>query len=232
MAVKVSNLKVYYEDTLALDNVNLHIPKGSFAAIVGPNGAGKSSLLKAKLNLIPYDGEIKFFDEDLSKSRNKISYMPQIFEVDWSFPVSVLEVVLMGLIPFKRFYQGFNDIDRSKAIDALKFVGMDKFKDVQINELSGGQKQKVFLARSLVSNCDILVLDEPVAGVDISSTRDIFNVLKKLHQAGKTIIVVYHDLNSIEKYFDFLVVVNKTVIDHGPIKDVLNRDSISKAFSL
>ena len=231
MAIVVSNVSVSYEDYIVLNDVNFNIPVNTITAIVGPNGAGKSTLLKAKLGLTDFTGKISFFGKSLNESRSKISFMSQYQEVDWHFPMTVLDLVLMGRAPFLKFWQSYSKEDISLVEKTLREVGMWIKKDSLISNLSGGQKQKVFLARSLVSNPDILFLDEPLAGIDYKSMIDIFQILKNQKANGKTIVIVHHNIEDLSKYFDNVVVVNKKIIDFGSTKDVLKRGSISKAFN-
>ncbi|MBT5347114.1 metal ABC transporter ATP-binding protein [bacterium] len=231
MAIVVSNVSVSYEDYIVLNDVNFNIPVNTITAIVGPNGAGKSTLLKAKLGLTDFTGKITFFGKSLNESRSKISFMSQYQEVDWHFPMTVLDLVLMGRAPFLKFWQSYSKEDISLVEKTLREVGMWIKKDSLISNLSGGQKQKVFLARSLVSNPDILFLDEPLAGIDYKSMIDIFQILKNQKANGKTIVIVHHNIEDLSKYFDNVVVVNKKIIDFGSTKDVLKRGSISKAFN-
>lgn len=231
MKIVVSDLTVKYNDLLVLDNINFNIPKNTISAIVGPNGAGKSTLLKAKLGLKSFNGKISFFGSSLKESIKNISYMPQFQEVDWNFPITVLDVVLMGLINKIPFWKKYSNKHINLAKKALNKVGMANFESNLISELSGGQKQKVFLARAIVSNPQILLLDEPLAGVDFKSMNDIFSVLKELKADGKTIVMVHHNLEDLKDHFDHIVVVNKTILDHGSTKKVLANKSIEKAFN-
>jgi len=231
MKIVVSNLSVSYQNLLVLNQVNFNIPINTITAIVGPNGAGKSTLLKAKLGLTNFNGNISFFGKNLKESRSKISFMSQYQEVDWNFPMTVFDLVLMGRAARLKFWQSYSQEDLEFTEKTLKEVGMWSKKDSLISNLSGGQKQKVFLARSLVSNPDILFLDEPLAGIDYKSMQDIFKILKVQKEQGKTIVVVHHNIEDISKYFDYIVVVNKKIIDFGPVEDVIKRRSISKAFN-
>lgn len=231
MAIIVNNVNVDYESILVLDNLNFNIPRKLMTAIVGPNGAGKSTLLKATLGLTDYTGKISFFGETLLQARKKIAYMSQFQEVDWFFPMTVFDVVLMGRAPFKKFWQRYNLEDFKLVESALKDIGMLNFRDSHISKLSGGQKQKVFLARCIVQNPEILFLDEPLAGIDFKSMREIFEILQKLKSQGKSIVMIHHDLSNLEEYFDYLVVVNKQIIDYGPTVEVLARNSIEMAFN-
>ena len=231
MSIVVSNLSVSYQDFLVLNDVNFDIPANTITAIVGPNGAGKSTLLKAKLGLTNFTGRITFFGKSLKESKSKISFMSQYQEVDWNFPMTVFNLVLMGRAFRLRFWESYSEDDLKQVEDILKEVGMWSKKDSLISKLSGGQKQKVFLARALVSNPDILFLDEPLAGIDFKSMRDIFKILKKQRSKGKTIVLVHHNIDDLSKHFDYVVVVNQKIIDFGSIEDVSLRGSISKAFN-
>tara|TARA_Y100001970_G_C14154553_1_gene814746 strand:- start:557 stop:1255 length:699 start_codon:yes stop_codon:yes gene_type:complete len=230
MSIVVSDLSVSYQDFLVLNNINFNIPGNTITAIVGPNGAGKSTLLKAKLGLTNFTGKITFFGKNLNESKSKISFMSQYQEVDWNFPMTVFDLVLMGRAFKLRFWQSYSKEDLNKVETTLKEVGMWSKKDSLISNLSGGQKQKVFLARSLVSDPDILFLDEPLAGIDYKSMGDIFKILKKQKAKGKTIVIVHHNIEDLSKHFDYIVVVNQKIIDFGSSEHVLKSGSISKAF--
>lgn len=229
--IKVKNLSVSYDGDIVLENVNLQIDKGDMIAFVGPNGAGKSTLIKSIMNLInPLVGEIKINGKSYLDMRKKIAYIPQRKSVDWDFPINVFEVVEMGTYSRVGFLKKVSKLEKEKVLEALKKVDMLEFKNRQISELSGGQQQRIFLARSLVQEADIYILDEPFQGIDIKTEKSIIEILKKLKDEGKTIIVVHHDLNTIEEYFEKVVFINKKILDYGKVSEVFTKDNIELTY--
>lgn len=219
-AVETKNLDVFYGNNLVLDNINLKIPANTRTAIIGSNGAGKSTLIKAILNLVKKDkGEIKILESTFEKTRTSIAYVPQKDAVNWQFPTTVLDVVMMGAYKKRSFFTSKNEKEKSnaKALKALEEMGIADLKDRQINRLSGGQKQRVFLARALIQDASIYILDEPLTGVDIKTEDIIANEFLKLQNVGKTIIAVHHNIYTLNKYFDNLVVLNKNIKYSGPL---------------
>lgn len=217
-AIHVENLTVKYEQTTALDNVSLDVNTGEFIAIMGPNGGGKSTLLKAILGLIPFsNGKIEVFDQQISKSKEQISYVPQFSQVDRKFPVTAIEVVMTayvkkGIHPLLRF----NSKDRSNALDELDFVGIKDLAGRQISQLSGGEFQRLLIARALAANPRILFLDEPTASVDPNSRAKIYELLKDLNsKRGMTIVMVTHDLNAVSSVVNRIACLNGTLVYHG-----------------
>ncbi len=199
--------------------------------IIGPNGAGKSTLLKSALGLVsPLSGRIEFFSSPLEKVRQRIAYVPQRESVDWDFPITALEVVLMGRYGRLGWLGRLKKADREAALRALDLVGLAPFADRQISQLSGGQQQKLFLARALVQNPEIYLLDEPFAGVDLATEKEIVELLKKQKEEGKTIFVVHHDLPTVEEYFDWVIMLNTRLIACGPTQEVYTKDNLAKTF--
>ncbi|WP_438314501.1 metal ABC transporter ATP-binding protein [Sporosarcina sp. FA9] len=230
-AVEVRDLSVSYFGEEALTKVNFTIPKGALAGIIGPNGAGKSTLLKAILNLIPKSGgEITILGSPLKEVRKQIAYVPQRSAIDWDFPIRVKEAVLIGTYPSIRFLKRPGRKEKEFALKCLEKVDMLEFQNRQIGELSGGQQQRVFLARALAQQTDLFLLDEPFVGIDVASEEVIVRILKELRDAGKTIIVVHHDLSKAEKYFDELLLLNKELISSGDVNDVFTPKNIAKAY--
>ncbi len=224
-------LYVNYEKTPVLWDVSFSVPKGVLVGILGPNGAGKSSLLKAALGLVkPLSGKIEFFQEPLSSVRQKIAYVPQRQSVDWDFPITAIQVVLMGRYGRLGLFGRPRKADREAASKALQLVGMAGFADRQISQLSGGQQQRLFLARALVQNPDIFLLDEPFAGVDLTTEKEIMVLLKKLKGEGKTIFIVHHDLPTVEEYFDWAILLKTRLIACGPVAEVFHADHLAKTF--
>ena len=231
IAVSINDLTVAYDDKPVLWDIDLDIKKGTLTAVVGPNGAGKSTVIKAMLNLIkPITGSISFFGSSYKKERSKIAYVPQRGSVDWDFPTTALDVVEMGRYGKIGWIKRVGKSDRKIAVDAIKKVGMEGFERRQISQLSGGQQQRIFLARALVQDAEIYFMDEPFQGVDAKTEKSIINILKKLRDEGKTVIVVHHDLQTVEEYFDYITFINVAVISSGKVKDIFNRENIEKTY--
>lgn len=230
-ALHVEDLTVSYGATPALWDIDLDVPPGVMCAIVGPNGAGKSTLIKATLGLVrPVAGHVRFLGRDIHAMRGQIGYVPQRQSVDWDFPTSVRDVVEMGLYRSLGWFRRPGRDARARAMAALAEVGMQDYADRQISQLSGGQQQRVFLARALVQDAPILMLDEPFAGVDASTEAVIIALLKRLRDAGRTIIVVHHDLTTVQSYFDWLVMLNVRIIAQGPVVDVYTPENLRAAY--
>ncbi|BFT66686.1 metal ABC transporter ATP-binding protein [uncultured Parvimonas sp.] len=231
IAVKVEDLTIAYYSKPVVWDVDLNIKKGKLTAILGPNGAGKSTLLKAMLNLIPISsGKILFFDKTYKEFRKNISYVPQSESVDWDFPTDVLDVVMMGTYGKLGWIKRAGKKEKELSLEALKKLGMEEYVDRQISDLSGGQQQRVFLSRALVQDSEIYFLDEPLKGVDAKTEKEIMRILKELRDSGKTIVVVHHDLRTVEEYFDDVVLLNKLVVASGSVKDVFIEENINKAY--
>jgi len=230
-AIVVSNLHVSYFGKEVLHDIEFTISKGKSVGIIGPNGAGKSTLLKVLLNLISKDkGEITILGTTLKEVRKRIAYVPQRSTIDWDFPITVKDTVLIGTYPTVGLLKRPGRKERELAMKCLEKVDMIEFQDRQIGELSGGQQQRVFLARALAQQADLFLLDEPFVGIDATSEEMIVKILKELRDEGKTIIVVHHDLNKAEKYFDELLLLNKELIAKGSVKEVFTPKMISKAY--
>lgn len=229
--VIANDLTVAYHKKPVLWDIDLEIPGGVLMAIVGPNGAGKSTLIKTMLNMIePVTGDTKFWGESYEKQRKKIGYVPQRGSVDWDFPTNVLDVVTMGTYGKLGWIKRPGKKEKEKAIEALEKVDILSFADRQISQLSGGQQQRVFLARALVQNADIYFMDEPFQGVDAKTERAIINILRELRSMGKTVVVVHHDLQTVQEYFDWVTLLNKVIIDSGPVEKVFNEENLMKAY--
>lgn len=229
--VIANDLTVAYHKKPVLWDIDLEIPGGVLMAIVGPNGAGKSTLIKTMLNMIePVTGDTKFWGESYEKQRKKIGYVPQRGSVDWDFPTNVLDVVTMGTYGKLGWIKRPGKKEKEKAIEALEKVDMLSFADRQISQLSGGQQQRVFLARALVQNADIYFMDEPFQGVDAKTERAIINILRELRSMGKTVVVVHHDLQTVQEYFDWVTLLNKVIIDSGPVEKVFNEENLMKTY--
>ncbi len=229
--ISIKGLSVSYERKRVLTNIFLEIEAGKLHGVVGPNGAGKSTLFKAILGLIDADaGKITFEGEEIEDVRKKVVYVPQKDDVDWNFPATVFDIVLMGRFPYRKFYQRLTREDKKIAMDALVDVGMDGFKDRQIGELSGGQQQRVFLARALCQEATVFLLDEPFVGVDVTTENKIIEILKRLANEGKTLLVVHHDLSKVHEYFDRIILLNQRLIAYGDTNSAFTEENIAKAY--
>jgi manganese/zinc/iron transport system ATP- binding protein len=223
----VQNLTVAYHQKPILWQVNASIPSGVMLAIVGPNGAGKTTLLKTMLGLIkPIAGTVSFFGSSYAHHRARIAYVPQRTSVDWDFPATVLDIVVMGRYGRIGWFARPQMSDYDAAHYALAQVGMHAYADHTINQLSGGQQQRVFLARALVQEADIYIMDEPFVGIDMATEHMLVKLLKTLRDAGKTIIIVHHDLQTLQEYFDWVWLLNVRTIGNGPLKNVLTHENI------
>lgn len=230
-ALKITNLTVSYRQVPVLDQVRCTIPEGVLLAIVGPNGAGKTTLLKTIIGLLkPQSGAIKLFDDTYNNLRKRIAYVPQRATVDWDFPVTVFDVVLMGRYVHLGWIARPKKKDYDSAWYALAQVGMAQFANHHIGHLSGGQQQRVFLARALAQEADLYLMDEPFAGVDMATEKTMIKVLQALRDAGKTIVVVHHDLQTLDEYFDWVFLLNIKTIACGPINQVLMPEYICAAY--
>lgn len=227
----VSGLTVAYDRTPALWNVDFTASAGSLAAIVGPNGAGKSTFLKGALGLIPtVAGRVAAFGGPLKHARRRIAYVPQRESVDWEFPATALDVATMGLYREIGWLKPVRRRHREAARAALAELGMADFADRQIGQLSGGQQQRVFLARALVQDADLFLMDEPFAGVDAATERTIVALLRRLAAAGKTAIVVHHDLGTVREYFDAALLLNVRRIAAGAVDEALTEANLQQAY--
>jgi len=230
-AIEAEALNINYGKTPILWDVTFQIPKGLLVGIIGPNGAGKSTLFKAILGLVkPLSGKIALFDGPAPESRKRIAYVPQRESVDWDFPITALEVVLMGRYGRLGLFGRPRKADREAAGAALELVGMSAFADRQISQLSGGQQQRLFIARALVQEADLFLLDEPFAGVDLTTEKAIMELLRHQKQLGKTILIVHHDFLTVEEYFDWALLLNTRLIGYGTVQEVFNRENLKKTF--
>lgn len=230
-AIEVHDLTVAYRHRPVLWGIDFKIPEGVRAAIVGPNGAGKSTLLKAVMGLLPLaSGSVRVFGSDRRENQALIAYVPQREEVDWDFPISVSEVVMMGRYGRLPFYQRPRGVDYAAVEKALDNVGISALATRQISELSGGQQQRVFLARALAQEASIYLMDEPFAGIDAATEKAIIALLAELSKAGKTIVAVHHDLNTVPEYFDYSVLINLRLVAAGKVEDVFTAENLSETY--
>jgi manganese/zinc/iron transport system ATP- binding protein len=230
-ALEVHDLTVAFDRKPVLWNIDLTIPQGKIVGIVGPNGAGKSTLIKAVMGILPLSsGYTKLFDQPINDVRHKISYVPQRESVDWDFPASVMDVVLMGRYSKIGLFKRPRKADRDAALDCLKKVGMEAFANRQISQLSGGQQQRTFLARALAQHADIYFMDEPFAGVDAATEKTIINLLRDMTNSGKTVIVVHHDLQSVTTYFDWVIMLNTRLIASGSTEEIFTQENLHETY--
>jgi len=227
----IHDVTVAYHRKPVLWDVDLVIKEPQLAAIVGPNGAGKSTLIKAVLGLVPMaSGSVKVFGQSVPKVRKRIGYVPQRESVDWDFPVSVLDVVLMGTYGQLGWFRRPGQRQRHWARECLAKVGLSQYERQQIGQLSGGQQQRVFLARALAQKADIYFMDEPMAGVDAATERIIFDLLADLRASGKTIVAVHHDLRTVPQYFDYVALLNVRLVASGPVETTFTPENLRKTY--
>ncbi|NNC86249.1 MAG: metal ABC transporter ATP-binding protein [Bacteroidia bacterium] len=229
--IEAHDLTVTYNRKPALWSVDFLLPKHKLIGIIGPNGAGKSTLIKSIMGLVPLaSGYVKIFNQDLDDVRSKISYVPQRGSVDWDFPASVLDVVLMGRYGKNKLFKRSNKKDREIAMQCLEKVQMLPFVNRQIAQLSGGQQQRVFIARALAQNADLYLLDEPFAGIDAASEDAIFRLLQDIRSEGKSIMVVHHDLQSAARFFDWILLLNTRLVAVGPKEKVFSENLLNETY--
>ncbi len=231
-SISVHDLSISYDRKRVLTNIFLNIEPGKVIGVVGPNGAGKSTLFKSILNLIHVQsGKILIEGVPIEENRKSIAYVPQRDEVDWDFPAIVNDIVLMGRYPHKTVWKRLSKHDQDIADHAMQNLGIANLKNRQIGQLSGGQQQRVFIARALCQNPSIFLLDEPFVGVDIPTEERIIQILKQQAEAGKTLLVVHHDLSTVMQYFDQVILLNQRLIAFGDTDKVFTQENIAKAYS-
>ncbi|MCY9069156.1 manganese ABC transporter ATP-binding protein MntB [Bacillus inaquosorum] len=229
--VELDNVTVAYHKKPVLQEISLQVPEGKLIGIIGPNGAGKSTLIKTILGLVPRaSGDISIYGKDYKDQRTRIGYVPQRGSVDWDFPTSALDVVLMGRYGRIGLLKRPKKADVEMAKAALEKVGMLDYAKRQISQLSGGQQQRVFLARALCQDADIYFMDEPFAGVDAATERAIMTLLAELKEKGKTVLVVHHDLQTAEDYFDWILLLHLRKIAFGPAENVFTIENLQKTY--
>lgn len=229
--LKIEGLSVSYDNKRAIVNLFASFNSGRIHGIIGPNGAGKSTLIKTILGLEPYEhGSIEVWGQAVDEVRDQIAYVPQREEMDSSFPASVLDLALLGRFPHKKIFQSISKSDRSIALDAIERLGLSQLKDRQIGQLSGGQLQRGLLARALSQEADLFLLDEPFVGVDAVTEAKIIKILREEAEKGKTILLVHHDLSTVEDYFDELVLLNQHLIDAGPVDAVFTEKNLARCY--
>lgn len=230
-ALQIHHLTVNYDKTPVLWDISLKIPQGVLVGIIGPNGAGKSTLIKAALGLVkPISGKVDFFGKPLKQVRQKVAYVPQRESVDWDFPITVKDLVLMGRYGRLGLFKRPRAADWTAADYYLETVGMAQYGQRQISQLSGGQQQRVFLARALLQEADIYFMDEPFAGVDLATETVIMQLLQQLKVKGKTVFVVHHDLNTVEHYFDWGIMLNMRLVACGEMRQIFNSQVLNSTY--
>lgn len=231
LPLSVYDLTVAYHRKPVIWDVGFDVPAGSLVGIVGPNGAGKSTLLKAIMDLTPRaSGRVAIFGKSYRQNRHRVGYVPQRESVDWDFPVDALDVVTMGLYGQIGWLRPVRRRHRQAALAALDRVGIADLADRQISQLSGGQQQRTFLARALVQNADLYLMDEPFAAVDAATEKAIVHILQEMKQAGKTAVVIHHDLQTVPEYFDYVVLLNMRIVSHGPVQQVFTPENLQKTY--
>lgn len=230
-AIAVDHLSVNYRSLQALRNINVTLQPGQLVGIFGPNGAGKSTLVKAMLGLIPVvTGQVQWGNQPLAQQLDRTAYVPQRSQIDWTFPATVWDVVMMGRVRQTGWFNRFSAPSRRLAAEALERVGMSEFRDRRIGALSGGQQQRVFLARALAQQADAFFFDEPFVGVDQKTEEVLFRIFGELAEDGKIVMVVNHDLGESITHFNHLLLLNRELIAAGPRERVLTRDNMSRAY--
>jgi manganese/zinc/iron transport system ATP- binding protein len=231
LALQAYQLTVNYDKTPVLWDISLEIPAGVIVGVIGPNGAGKTTFIKTSLGLVqPISGKVEFFGQTIKEVRRRIAYVPQRNSVDWDFPVTVKDLVLMGRYGSLGLFRWPRKADLAATHHALEIVGMESYANRQISQLSGGQQQRVFIARALVQEADVYFMDEPFAGVDMATEAALINVLRHLKEKGKTVFVVHHDLNTVESYFDWIIMLNMRLIACGKVTEVFNADTLNSTY--
>jgi manganese/zinc/iron transport system ATP- binding protein len=227
----VHDMTVAYHRRPVLWDVDVAVPEGKLAAIIGPNGAGKSTLIKAILGIIPRaSGRVEIYGKPYQEQRRIIGYVPQRESVDWDFPVSALDVVMMGRYGRMGWFRRPGREDREAALACLEKVGMADYAKRQISQLSGGQQQRVFLARALAQDAKLYFMDEPFVGVDAATERAIVALLREMQAQGRTVIAVHHTLQTVREYFDHVILLNMRVVAHGPVDEMFTQENLQKTY--
>lgn len=229
--LSVYDLTVAYHRKPVIWDLEFDIPAGALVGVVGPNGAGKSTLLKAIMDLIPRaSGRVSVFGKSYRENRHRVGYVPQRESVDWDFPVSALDVVAMGLYSKIGWCLPVRKKHRQAAHEALSRVGVAELANRQISQLSGGQQQRTFLARALVQDADLYLMDEPFAAVDAATEKAVVRILREMKAAGKTSLVIHHDLQTVPEYFDYVILLNMRIVAHGPVEEVFTPENLHKTY--
>ncbi len=230
-SLEIDQLNVSFGKINILWDISLSLPKGKIIALMGPNGAGKTTLLKSILGLVkPISGNIRIYGKAKEEMISHISYIPQSSEIDWDFPITVMRFVLMGCYGRLGFFKRPKRKERHEALKNLQVVGLSEFAGRQIGQLSKGQQQRLFIARALMQDPKIFLLDEPFAGVDVTTERNMISLFKKFKDEGKTILLIHHDIYRAREYFDWIIFLNTNLIDYGKVSNVFNLKNISRTF--
>lgn len=230
LEIKALSARYGGQSDYALKDVSFDLHSGEILGIIGANGAGKSTLIKAILGLIPASGQIKIFGGNLAQVRQKLAYIPQRKDIDWDFPVCALDICLMGMYPRIGWLRRIKAQHKEEALSYLRQVELEDFAMRPIGALSGGQQQRVFMARALAQKAELIILDEPFAGIDQKTQETLFNILKNLKSDGKSIMIVHHNLQAASKHFDRVVLLNKSLIALGEPKDVMTQENIGLTY--
>ncbi|MFM8478424.1 MAG: metal ABC transporter ATP-binding protein [Planctomycetaceae bacterium] len=229
--LSIQDLTVAWSRKPVIWDVEFDVAPGQLVGIIGPNGAGKSTLLKAVMDLVPRaSGRIEVFGRSWRQNRHRVGYVPQRESVDWDFPVSVLDVVTMGLYSRIGWFRPVLRRHRELAMRALERVGIGEYANRQISQLSGGQQQRTFLARALVQEADLYLMDEPFSAVDAATEQAIVGLLREMRAAGRTALVIHHDLHTVPEYFDSVVLLNMRVVAQGPTATVFTRENLERTY--
>jgi manganese/zinc/iron transport system ATP- binding protein len=230
-ALEVHDLTVSYHRKPVLWNIDLAVPEGKLVGIIGPNGAGKSTLIKAVMGLLPLSsGWVQVYGRPVEEMRERIAYVPQRESVDWTFPVTAMDVVLMGRYGKLRWWQRVGKRDRDRARECLEHVGMLPYADRQISNLSGGQQQRVFVARALAQEADVLLLDEPMTGIDASTQEVVMGIIEEQRQQGKIVLLATHDLFAASCACDCLCCVGERAVSFGPTEQMYTEETLTEVF--
>ena len=230
--LSVNQLTVSYGQVPVFTDLTVNFNSGKITGIIGPNGAGKSTLIKAILGLVkPHSGNVSYQNQPLKKIQKNIAYVEQRKDLDLTFPINVFDLVLTGTYGKLGLFKSPNKQAIKACHKAIEQVDLTEFAERQIGNLSGGQLQRAFVARAIVQEAEVIVLDEPFVGIDLQSETAIMTIMKQWKVENKTIIVVHHDLNKVSSYFDDLVIMNHGLIDYGPTQQVYNAHNIEQAFS-
>jgi manganese/zinc/iron transport system ATP- binding protein len=230
-ALEIHDMTVAYHRRPVLWDVDLQVPEGKLVGVIGPNGAGKTTLIKAVLGLVPLaSGKVEIYGQPYEDQRRLVGYVPQRESVDWDFPVTVRDVVLMGTYGRLGWFRRPRRAERQLADQCLEQVGMASFARRQIRQLSGGQQQRVFLARALAEQAQVYFLDEPFAGVDAATESAIVNLLQTMRSAGKTMFVVHHDLQTVRDYFDWVILLNMRLVACGAVEETFTPENMQKTY--
>ena len=231
-AISIRGLSVSYELKRVLTNIYLDLDPGHLYGIIGPNGAGKSTLFKSILGLIEMNsGKVLIHGKPITAQRRRLAYVPQRDDIDFQFPATVMDIVLIGRYPYLKLFRSISKRDRDIAESALDQLGILHLRDRQIGQLSGGQQQRAFLARALCQQADIVLLDEPFVGVDITTEQRIIEILKKLASEGKTLLVVHHDLDSVREYFDRVIMLNQRLVAVGDTETTFTEENLRATYT-